>query len=63
MGICGVAVSQFFLCGVAVISNRTECGVFFFILKLRCSVKKYLCGVAIYFLTHLTDLPVPLWSL
>ena len=30
MGICGVAVSLVFLCGVAVISNRTVCGVFDF---------------------------------
>ena len=66
MGICGVAVSiVFFLCGVAVnkipsrgvavISNRTVCGV-------RCSVKKdflrTLCGVVVYCLTHLTDLPL-----
>ena len=60
MGICGVAVSLVFLCGVAVnkipfrgvavISNRTVCGVFYF--NLRCSVKndflRTLCGVLVY---------------
>ena len=45
-------------CGLAVISNH----VMFFILNLRCLVKKNylrtLCGVVVYFLTHLTNLPL-----
>ena len=36
--VCGVAVNKIPRCGVAVISNRTVCGVL--ILKLRCSVTK-----------------------
>ena len=36
--VCGVAVNKIPRCGVAVISNRTVCGVL--ILKLRCSVPK-----------------------
>ena len=69
MGICGVAVSLIFLCGVAVnkipsrgvtvISNRTVCGVFY--LKPAMFGEKNflrtLCDV-VFCLTRLTDLPL-----
>ena len=55
---CGIAVNKIPSCGLAVISNH----VIFFILNLRCLVKKSylwtLCDVLIYCLTHLTDLPL-----
>ena len=72
MGICGVVMLLIFLlcdiavnkirsCGLVVISNHTVCDVFF-ILNLRCLVKKSylrtLCDVVVYFLTHLTNLPL-----
>ena len=53
---CGVVD---FFCAVLRWSQTVRCAVFF-ILKLWCSEKKYLCGVVVYCLTHLTNLPVPL---
>ena len=54
----GIALNKIPSCGLAVISNH----VMFFILNLRCLVKKNylwtLCDVLIYCLTHLTDLPL-----
>ena len=70
MGICGVAVSLIFWCGVAVnkipsrgvavISNRTVCGVFHFKPAMFAEKKflQTLNGVLVYCLTHLTDLPL-----
>ena len=46
-------------CGLAVISNRMVCDVFYF--KPVVFGKNYLrilCNVVVYYLTHLTDLPL-----
>jgi len=70
MGICGVAVSLIFWCGVAVnkipsrgvavISNRTVCDVFDFKTAMfgEKNFLRTLCGIVVYCLTHLTDLPM-----
>ena len=66
MGICGFAGSLIFCsiavnkipsCGVAVISNRTVCGVSRFkpkVLTVKRNNLRTLCGVVIYYLTVVT---------
>ena len=67
MGICGFAGSLIFCsiavnkiilsCGVAVISNRTVCGVSRFkpkVLTVKRNNLRTLCGVVVYYLTVLT---------
>ena len=54
---CGIAVNKIPSCGVAVISNRTVCGVSNFkptVLTVKRGNLRTLCGVVVYYLTVVT---------